>query len=453
MNKIHQTIKSFLEEYELDKPDLIYLVAFSGGFDSMCILDCLRRLVRNRIIAIHLNHKWRGEESDREETNCKNFCKTIGVEFYSEDLPPEIPHTETAAREARYEFFEKCAKIFQSRTIFTAHNKNDNAETLLYRMAMGTGINGMQGISEHRKIFYRPLLSIPRSEIEVYCKKNNLNPNSDSSNTDTKYKRNFIRQKLLPQILEINPNAIEAINSLSQIAQEETKIINEYLKIILNKITENGKIKTKKFLSQSLEVQNRIIYDLFIRYNLEYDRKRIQAIHDFINKNQNSKSGKTCSLTDNLWIFTSEKYIEIITKDKITTPNILITKEGRYENNGYIFELEKFEKPIKRFPQDNENTAYVNLSRLNSDLPLEIRARQDGDFIHPFGAKGSQKLKKYLNAKKIANHEKDTLLFLVQEKEILWAIGLGISDKIKVTDKPTHRLKFAKPSGNAESEK
>ena len=165
-------------------------------------------------------------------------------------------------------------------------------------------------------------------------------------------------------------------------------------------------------------------------------------MYEFIRENANSKSGKTCSLTEKLWIFVSEENIEIINDNKILTPYFYITKEGKYENNGYIFEIEKFEKEVRKFPKDCDCCAYVNLKNL--PLEFEIRTRQDGDIIKPFGLNGTQKLKKYLNEKKIPNHEKDNLLFMTQFNEIFWAIGLGISDKIKVNSKPTHRLAFYK---------
>lgn len=441
MNIIRETVKSFLEKYALNKPDLTYLVAFSGGYDSMSLLHALRKTCKNKIVALHLNHNWRGEESNNEENNCRNFCNSIGVEFYSEKLSSNVPHTETAARDARYDFFEKCAKKFNSKIILTAHNKNDNAETLIYRISMGTGISGLQGIAEQREIYYRPLLTIERKEIEKYCTQNHLNPNNDSSNSDTKYKRNFIRKTIMPAINEINPDSLDKINTLSDVAKEETEIVEEYLKIITEKISDKDKINTKKFLNLSQSVQKRLIYNLFIRYNLEYDRKKILNILEFIHENSTSKSGKTCSLSENLWIFTSDKIIEITDKQTRNLPYFRITKEGKYENEDYVFLIEKFDKEVRKFPKDSEGTAYVNLSEVSD---LELRTRQKGDIIKPFGLNGTQKLKKYLNEKKIPNHEKDKLLFLAQDNEILWAINLGISDKIKVTSKPTHRLTFYK---------
>lgn len=408
----------------------------------MCLLNGLRKISTNKIIALHLNHNWRGAESDAEEENCKAFCKSIGVDLYCEKLSKDIPHTETAAREARYDFFEKCSKKFSTNIIFTAHNKNDNAETLIYRLCIGTGTSGLQGISPHRDKFYRPLLNITRADIETYCKDYQLNPNSDSSNSDIKYKRNYIRSKVLPILKEVNPNVIDAINSLSKVATEENEIITEYTNKVLEKITEDKKIKTQKFLNQTEALQKRIIYNLFITNKLDYDRTKILNLLNFIKENSNSKSGKTCSLTTDLWLYTSDKYIEVIKKDTQNLPYFHITKEGKYENSGYIFELERFDKNIIKYPKDTDNIAYINLSQIPIDF--EIRPRQDGDIIKPFGLDGTQKLKKYLNSKKIPNHQKDNLLFLAKDNEIFWAIGLGISDKIKVISKPTHRMKFYK---------
>lgn len=441
MDEICATIKSFLKKYALEDNTQIFSVAFSGGVDSMCLLDALRRSApKNRITALHLNHKWRGAESDREEENCREFCNKNGIEFYCENLSPDIPKTETAAREARYEFFERCAKKFNGSVIFTAHNANDNAETLIYRICKGTGVTGLCGIAPHRGIYYRPLLTVSRENIEKYCRERSLKPNIDSSNTDTKYKRNYIRAEILPKMLEINPDALEKINSLSDAAKEECEIITEYLSAILNKISDGGKINVKKFFNLSEAMQKRIIHKIFTDFNLDYDKTKILRFLLFLKENSSSKSGKTCSLTDNLLLFTNDNYFEVITPGIVPETYFHIRHEGKYEDENCIFELEKFDKTVKKFPKAEDFTAYVDLSGL--EINFELRRRQNGDYITPFGLDGSQKLKKYLNAKKFPNHIKNAMLFLVRDKEVLWAINSGISDKIKVRTRPTHRLKF-----------
>lgn len=438
MNNIHQKIELFLTKYNLNNPDVTYLVAFSGGFDSMCLLDSLKKVTSNNIVALHLNHGWRGEESDLEEVNCRKFCMDIGVGFYCERLPETVAKTETVAREARYDFFKRCAKKFGSNVVFTAHNKNDNAETLIYRICKGTGISGLQGIAPHRDIYYRPLLDVSREEIEFYCNIQNLTPNSDSSNSNTKYKRNFIRAKVLPVLSEVNPNILDTINSLSIVATEETEIVEEYLKSIIDKISDGHKIKTQEFLNLSESVQKRLVYNIFIENNLDYTREKILQIYDFIRENSISKSGKTCSLTTGLWLFVSEKYIEVIDNATVEFSPIHITKEGEYKTDLGILEISKYSSGIKTFPKEDESVIFADLSGL--DFDFELRTRHAGDLIRPYGLFGTQKLKKYLNAKKIPNHEKDNLLFFAQGKEIFWAINLGISDRIKVKTNPTHKI-------------
>ena len=109
---LKKTVELFLEKYKLLDAKNNIIVAFSGGYDSMCLLDIMIKLKEKyhfNLIAIHLNHNWRGEESDKEENLCKLFCKDIT--FYSEKLPSDVPHTETAARDARYDFFEKKGRV------------------------------------------------------------------------------------------------------------------------------------------------------------------------------------------------------------------------------------------------------------------------------------------------------------------------------------------------------
>lgn len=437
MDNIENNIKSFLEEYGINKQDLTYLVAFSGGYDSMCLLDALKKVSPNKIVAIHLNHNWRGEESDREEQNCKDFCKSINVEFYCEKLSDNIQKTETEARNARYTFFEKCAKKFGSNIIFTAHNKNDNAETLIFRICHGTGIKGLEGIAPHRDIYYRPLLNIPRNAIEKYCKKNKLTPNNDSSNKDSIHKRNLIRSEILPLMEEINNSAIQSLNSLAIAATEENKIVQDYLALLKTEIFKNNKIITAKFIQLSKATQLRILYELISPLVPgDYDRERFITLLTHIQNNFQSKSGKKISITTDRWLFVNSEFIEIIHKKEKSNLSIKINKVGEYQNSGITVNISESTSTSKSNNEDY--SIYADLQDLNFEF--EIRHRKEGDIIQPLGMNGTQKLKKYLNARKIPNHIKDNLILLAQGNEILWVAGIGISDKIKVKQKPTHKI-------------
>ncbi len=419
---IKDNVKNFIEKYNLSGK---FILAFSGGFDSMCLLDILHKLGTD-VTAVHLNHNWRGEESLKEAQNCENFAKSRGIPYYSEILPDYIDKTETAGREARYDFFRRCAEKFNSKVVFTAHNFDDNAETVLYRIIRGTGTAGLQGISEKREIFYRPLLKTKREDIEQYCRDNGLTPNTDSSNSDTKYKRNFIRHNVIPLLKEINPNVSDALNSLSKIAEEDYNLINNYL---------------PQNLAQASEIeQKRIIYKILIDNNIDYDREKIENIQKFIEENKNSKSGKTISLTKDLWLFVNDKKAEVITRISKSSEEVQVNNCGEYIFGNYIFTIEPFTEVVTTFPDDKEFIAYIN----SDSIDFTLRHRKNGDIIRPLGCKGSQKLKKYLNEKKIPQHEKDKLILLCKGNEIIWACGLGLSEKVKVAQKPTHMLRLKK---------
>lgn len=405
-------VEAFFKKHSISKT---VLVAFSGGYDSMCLLNVLLELNLHPI-AIHLNHNWRGEESRQEEENCRKFCLEHCIEFYSETLPDSVKPTETEAREARYDFFERCARKFNSKAVLTAHNADDNAETILYRIAKGTGIEGLKGISPVRGIYYRPLLTTYRTEIEEYCKKHNLTPNSDSSNENTKYKRNLIRKNILPELEKINPEAKSALNTLSENARNDAELVNEYLTSL------QDKFNTQNFIKYSGALQNRIVYNLLCENKFEYDKKHVEEIVKFINGNAHSKNGKTRSITGETLLFASEKEIRLIKERPV-----------------YSIRIEECAEKPEKFPPDSDGIAYVDLSDIKH---FTIRHREDGDTIHPLGAAGSQKLKKYLNYKGIPKDKRDDMLFLCQDKEVLWAPLCGISEKIKVNGNPTHILRL-----------
>lgn len=444
-------VDKFLDEYGLKSMNNTFIVGFSGGCDSLCLLNILNDLSKKygfKIIAVHLNHNWRGDESLQDQKNCLKFCENFNIEFISESLHGG-QKTESFAREARYNFFLKCAKKFPNSSIFTAHTQTDNAETIIYRIIKGTGINGLQGIPPKRMLYeipvYRPLLSISRNQIEDYCNSKKLVANVDSSNFDITYKRNFIRQKIMPLFGEINFQAEKSIISLSKIAISETNIVNEYIELLKNEIFKDSKILTVKFKNLSKDVKKKIIYGICLEQKLDYDNKKIENILDFINNNLTSKAGSRYSLTKDLWLFVSSKYIYLITKIKAdkNKDEINIRQEGEYKIS-YInmsFSLQKYTGVENfKFPNEKALAAYVNLE--NIGLDLTVRTRREGDFITPFGMSGSMKLKKYLNSKGISQHEKDKLILLCKDSEVFWVAGVGLSNKLKVVNKPTHVIKL-----------
>ncbi len=442
-------VENFLKKYDLINPKNTFLVGFSGGADSLSLLFILNKLSKKfgfKLIACHLNHNFRGEVADIEAQNCKQFCASNNIQFIQKKLAKSKNQSEDFARKKRYEFFEKIAEKTNSNILFTAHNFDDNAETLIYRFAKGTGIKGLIGISEfiekNNLKIYRPLLSVSRKKIEDFCKKNKLTPNFDLSNNDLKYKRNLIRHKILPEFEQINSKTKEALNRLSKLAFEQENILNEYLTLIKKDVFEGEKLITNKFFALSKELQKQIIYNFFIENNLDYDLKKIENVFDFINKNKTSKTGKKCSLTKDLWLFINKDFIYKISKNETIFEKVQINLDKNliYSNKKFKIEFKPTEKIPNKYPTEKDFKAYINLKNQKN---LTLRTRKEGDVIQPFGMKGSMKFKKYLIEKNIPQHKRDNIICLTKDNEILWAIGIGLSEKIKVDKKISHVVKFS----------
>jgi len=434
-----------LKKYKLANKNITLLVGFSGGADSVCLSDILYKLSEIygfKIILCHLNHNWRGEHSISDMEFCKKFAKDREIEILTETLNKNEKQTETNARELRYKFFENCKIKTNAHAILLAHNKNDKVETLIYRIIKGTGIKGLSSIKERRDSYIRPLINISRIDIEIYCKNNNLSYVTDSTNFDNDYNRNYIRNEILPKFEKINPKYLEAIYNLSNLAEEEEILLEKITKNTENEIKTNGIIETEKFLNLDTSLQKRILLNLYIKNNIDYDTKRINEILDFINKNKSNNSGIKISLTKDIWLSVSKNNIEIVKKVEKSNLKINITKEGEYHFQNYIFKIEKYtgENPEK-YPKDEELKAFVEIKE---PINFTLRCRQEGDYIQPLGLNGTQKLKKYLNAKKIKSHKKDSLIFLCKDKEVLWSPLYGLNDKIKVVSEPNYVLSLKK---------
>ncbi|MFH0703221.1 MAG: tRNA lysidine(34) synthetase TilS [bacterium] len=450
--KPEEKIQRFLEKYNLLHTENILLVAFSGGIDSLCLLDNLLKLSEKfefKLIAAHLNHNWRGLESSLEEERAKEYCVARKIEFYSETLAETLPHTEIEARKQRYNFLNKIAIKVNASGIFTGHTLTDQVETVLYRIIKGTGTIGLKGIPEVRyqnnfPAIFRPMLEITRDETLKYCENNNLTPNVDTSNFKQEFLRNRIRLSLIPELKTYNSNVEKAVLRLSVISEEAEQLINCYLKEVKDKIfINNDEISTKEFLNMPAPAQKRVLLDFLIYNKIEYNYERIERILNFVEESSGLKSGNTLSIAKDCWLFVSSQIIKIIhsIKAETTKTSVLIKldKEIYHPDFDKIIKIIPWQGEIpEKYPKESSNIIYVDLDKLNK--PIYFRSRQIGDKIQPFGMKQKMKFKKYLINKGIPEHERDNLPLLAMNSEILWAVGVGISELLRVKDIPTHLI-------------
>ena len=450
---IREKIRIFLERHDLLKSNNCFVIGFSGGWDSVCLLDNLNEFSKKygfKLVAAHLNHSWRGDESKQEEKNARRFCFEKSTEFYSECLPENLPHTELEARNQRYEFFNRAAKKYNATGIFTGHTESDQVETILYRIIKGTGVIGLRGIPEirHQENYppiYRPMLDISRKEVIEYCKNNNLSANDDSSNLNQDYLRNKIRHSLLPELKNYNEKIDRSFLRLSEVCKDTEEIVEEYLQNIKSKIYNDDEILVQEFGHLSKAAKRRIILDLLDKNHLNYSFDRIDEIIDFINDSLNLKSGNTLSIGENLWIFASSSRIKFIhsIRSAVVKSCITVNREGStfFSELGKTLTIKRWsdDKPFN-FPEDKANEAFVNLNAVQETLFL--RTRKSGDRIQPFGMKEKVKLKDYLINRGIPEFERDSIPLLTTETEVLWVMGVGMSEVLRVKNKPSHTLKL-----------
>ena len=222
--------QDLIRAYDMLPEEGIVLCAVSGGADSMCLLDWLSALSGKygyTVAAAHFNHGLRAGAADRDEEFVRAYCAQRGIAFYAgrgDTAAAAAKHgwsVEEAGRNLRYAFLEKTAAQIHAVRVATAHNRGDNAETVLMNLIRGTGLTGLAGIAPVRGIFIRPLLETSREEIERYLQEHHIPHVEDESNGELVYTRNRIRREILPALRELNPRVEEALSQTAGLLRQE----------------------------------------------------------------------------------------------------------------------------------------------------------------------------------------------------------------------------------------
>lgn len=238
-----KTVAAYCKEQKLLPESGTVLVGLSGGADSMCLLHILLSIGENMgfsVAAAHFNHNLRGEESDGDERFVTDYCRDRGIPVYvgSGDVLSAAKENglsvEEAARELRYDFFSETAEKTGAVCIATAHSADDNLETLLLRLARGTGLHGLGGIPPRRGKIIRPILCLTRNEIETYLTENSIPHREDSSNQSDDYSRNRLRHHAVPALRDVNPAVARTVSDTVSLLRRD----EEYLSSLADKFIE-----------------------------------------------------------------------------------------------------------------------------------------------------------------------------------------------------------------------
>lgn len=324
-----QKVIETIRKYNLIEDGDKIVLGVSGGPDSISMLNILKEIKDEQIIKFeiyiaHINHMIREEAIDDEKyvedycnkNNIKCYIKRIDVVKIAND---KKIGTEEAGRKARYEFFEEILKRTNSNKIAIAHNINDKIETIIMHLLRGSGLSGLKGIEPIRdNKFIRPLIECERSEIEQYCEKYELNPRIDKTNFENEYTRNKIRNIVIPYIKqEFNPNIVQTLSRLSDVAIEEIKYISKqtqkiYQQILIEKEDRQIILNLKKFNEQEKIIKSQLI--LLTTKQLMGSTQGIEKIHieDIIKLCSNNVGNKYLTPNKNIKILIKDKKINFI---------------------------------------------------------------------------------------------------------------------------------------------
>lgn len=412
------------------------LAALSGGADSVCLLLVIKEYCSEKNItlsAIHINHCLRGDESNRDEQFCRELCgkydipltvKRINVAAYCEEKGLSC---EEGARILRYKAFDEAA---QGGFIATAHNLNDSAETVILNLARGTGLKGLCGIPPIRGNIIRPLINIPRSDIEEYLRVRGQSFVTDSTNLTDDFTRNKIRHGILPILSGINGGFLENIGNMTRILRSE----NEHLENEAATLT--GDMKTLRSTDEA--VRRRYIIRLLKKAGIEPDSGRIIRTESVIFQGSRQQlSGNVFAYSENDRLIVGEIPEKHVYSD-FSAP--LITGENQFPPDRIIL-AEKI-----NFNNLNDINSFVTNALIDCDKiqgDVTLRTRRGGDEIQLPKEGFHRKLRKIYNAERIPPHLRECAAVIEDECGIIFAEYCGISARVAPDENTRYVLRIS----------
>ncbi len=423
-------VKHYICRHHLLDKDGRYLVALSGGADSVALLSLLHEL-GYQIEACHCNFHLRGEESNRDEAFCVTLCQQLDIPLHrihfdtKEYAALHKESIEMAARNLRYRYFEQLRLDLDADGICVAHHKDDSVETVLINLIRGTGLKGLRGILPVNGNIIRPLLCVGRNDILHYLQDRQQTYVTDSSNLVDDVVRNKIRLHVLPMLKEINPAVTDNISNTTAYLQEADKMLDAFMENALQVSHDGNKTFIKK--ADILESESPE-YALF--YSLSpfgFSGNSIQEILASID------------IPGKLWqspthqLVIDREFIIVRPMQTMEKKDLKIPMTGTYRWT------EETKIAVKTYPKEegfspSREKMKVTLSAENVTFPLRLRHVRQGDRFHPFGMKGSKLVSDYLTDRKVNLFEKEEKMVVEDAKgNIIWLVGERTSDICKIT--------------------
>ena len=400
-----------------------YLLAISGGVDSMVLLDLFRQTSANFQVA-HCNFQLRGEDSNGDEEFVRNYCGLHNIPFHSVRFDVEAYQktgnysVEMACRNLRYDWFAEIQQMNHLDDLVTAHHSDDNIETFLINLSRGTGLKGLVGMQIDNGKIFRPLLNFTKNDLLEYAKNNTLAWREDYTNATDDYTRNKIRHHILPVLKEVHSQFDE--NFLATLSH-----INDNYLIVQQRVDElasclftgSNPIKIEIKELKKLEPLETYIHYLFEKYNFNSPYEILKFL--------DAETGSEIKSTT-YRLIKDREYLLLKNIEEIDDNEIIILDD--------FIEIKslnlKFVKSIN--PHENA-TEIVDFTSIL--FPLKLRKVKEGDYFYPIGMKGQKKLiSKFMKDLKLSKLEKEQVWLLCDQKDqIIWVVNYRLDERFKTT--------------------
>ncbi len=420
LKKIEQTV----EKYRIGEIYDGAILGFSGGADSSALLHFLKDRTKN-LLCVHINHMIRGDEADRDEAHAEAICREYGVKFLSFKLNiPEIAKKsgkglEEAARDARYEIFYRLLNENpEYKCIVTAHNSDDNLETVIFNLARGTGPRGIVGIRAVQGKIRRPLIEVSKDEVLSFCEENKIPYVTDSTNDDTKYTRNHIRHNIIPELKKLNPAVLDSCLRLGEILRRDEEYFDSEVDEVISTGVTRDNIPLELFNKLKSPILSRLLVKLF------GDTLDFTAQNAIIELGKRGEVGSYICLRKETAFKIERGYAHFISLDMLeplsysyeltddltylAVPDFYVSVNGKEAPNGY---LPKYK---------------ISLNGEKIKAPLTVRSRRMGDTVKHGGM--TKKLKKLFVDRSIPSHLRDKIPLILSGGNIIAVPEICIAD-------------------------
>lgn len=488
-----EVLKWIRQEKLIERGDTV-LAGVSGGADSVCLLLVLRKLRQEigfTLSAVHVEHGIRGEESRADEAFTGQLCAGLSVPLrtFRVDVPGFAGLNglglEEAARTMRYDCFQKAAEEARQSSgrvrVALAHHADDNAETVLFRMIRGSGLDGLCGMRPKRRLMegvdvIRPLLGVSRADIEAYLKENAREYRTDRTNFDMEYSRNRLRRAVLPELEKINRQAVLHINQcagyLCRLADYMEEKTGEAFADCCMQREDGCCIGMERFFTYPELIQTEIVHRALTELSgggRDVGRVHVEAVMKLFGQ----QVGRSVMLAHGITAKRTYGGVVLRRAEEMLSARQLagqLAGQDALENQVFFVgeeerrRLEAGESVAVRLPgaslylrilpnnrqnskiQKKKYTKWLNYDKIKCDL--QIRKRASGDYLTVDEAGHRKKLKDYFINEKVPQELRDKVWLLAEQSHIVWVIGGRISAAYKVTNDTKRILEVRADGGN-----